>query len=434
MKFNNTFTNNNSLFLRYALLQDSNSNISINGNSNSSDVNSNGNSNINGNGSNGNSLSSIKAEYKTFFKEIDQILKKVSNYFDGNNQGNNQDDHQNDDENEGKDQDSEKNKGQDKDHTNENGDQENEDSANTSINVKKQNVNTADTVNVTGIVNATKTTNTIDIDELLRNVNEIIGIDEFTGIDKTSQLVDNTTDHSVQDSVSDDGINTSVNTSSYTDNHTLYTPVNPITNINTNINMNAYSNQNDTCHYQTQNGTTDENDIEESMLSFVDRLKPQTSKITIVEKNHIKTEIELTNNELLILKLAVLHNNNTVNLMNRTEDIKNLMNKGLLHISENGCSLVVDKIVEVIIKTNTHKGNMVVVDYDDSEENSEENQDSQGNSQGNQVNQANGEKDSVDDTNEIIEKELSSDDYHSNVQSFEWEIDCCMDKEIGANS
>ncbi len=298
----------------------------------------------------------------------------------------------------------------------------------------------------------TKSTNAInqttDIDELLRNIDRIISM-EFSNVNNQQQN---------QDVVNNTFV---ANTSLYADNKILYTSMNPTTNItNTNMNsMTTHSTQNNS--YSTQSNMADD-EIEQDIISFVDKLRFQSSKITITEKNHIKTEIELTNNELLILKLAVLHNNNIVNLMSQTDDIKNLMNKGLLHISENGCSLIVDKIVEVIIKTNTHKGNMVVAEYDEvnksankSKNKINNNQDNQGN-QGNQGNKKTNKKkssqectkhnskhineehineehsnDKYNNNEELFDnEELSFDDYNKNVQSFEWSIDSCADKQV----
>ena len=340
MKFDNTFTNNDSLFLKYALLQgvdiSGNNNINIKGN-----INNNINININGDNVYNESLLKIKAEYKALVKKVKDTLDYVLNYF---------------------------NNDQDDDH--------HDDQENNQNNTYKQNQDNDQNKNINSKYNSTiKSTNTItqttDIDELLRDIDRIIGIDCFTGVEK----------------------------------------------------------QNQNNSYPTQNNIADD-EIEQDIISFVDKLKLQSSKITIIEKNHIKTEIELTNNELLILKLAVLHNNNVINLMSQKDDIKNLMNKGLLHISENGCSLVVDKIVEVIIKTDTHKGNMVVAEYDEAEE-------------GNQNNQTHGEEDSQEDTNtkkysdneeQVDNEELSFDDHNKNVQSFEWSIDCCADRQVSDSS
>lgn len=140
--------------------------------------------------------------------------------------------------------------------------------------------------------------------------------------------------------------------------------------------------------YTNQNNSNQNNNIEKDI--WLDDEESQNSKITIIEKNHIKKEIEITHDELLVLKLATLHNGNIVNLMSKTEEIKNLINKGLLHLSETGDFIVVNKIIELIIKTNSKQGS-IIIPHDN-------------------------------DTDEGLEKEIISDGYNDNVEGFEWDM------------
>ncbi len=82
--------------------------------------------------------------------------------------------------------------------------------------------------------------------------------------------------------------------------------------------------------------------------------------INITSKNGISKEILLTREELLVLKLAVNHNKNMVNLCNKADSVRSLLIKGLLGLSDDGAFVVVDKIVEILIKTEKTAGCLIV--------------------------------------------------------------------------
>ncbi len=82
--------------------------------------------------------------------------------------------------------------------------------------------------------------------------------------------------------------------------------------------------------------------------------------INITSKNGISKEILLTREELLVLKLAVNHNGNMVNLCNKADSVRSLLIKGLLGLSDDGAFVVVDKIVEILIKTEKTAGCLIV--------------------------------------------------------------------------
>lgn len=109
-----------------------------------------------------------------------------------------------------------------------------------------------------------------------------------------------------------------------------------------------------------ENNIKEYNKNTESNDTKKDNLKNLISKITISESNGIVKEMEITYNELLVLKLAVLNNNNIINLMSKKTEIKNLINKGLLHLSENGDFVVVTEEVEAIIKNQNNKGSLTI--------------------------------------------------------------------------
>ena len=82
--------------------------------------------------------------------------------------------------------------------------------------------------------------------------------------------------------------------------------------------------------------------------------------INTTSKNGIFEEILLTNEELLVLKLAVNHNGNIVNLCNKKDTIRSLFTKGLLKLSEDGAFVVVNRLVEILIKTEKTAGCLMV--------------------------------------------------------------------------
>lgn len=84
--------------------------------------------------------------------------------------------------------------------------------------------------------------------------------------------------------------------------------------------------------------------------------------INITNKNGITKEILLTNEELLVLKLAVNHNGNMVNLCSKADSVRSLFIKGLLGLSNNGAFVIVDKIVEILVKTGKTTGCLMVGD------------------------------------------------------------------------
>ncbi len=77
--------------------------------------------------------------------------------------------------------------------------------------------------------------------------------------------------------------------------------------------------------------------------------------VSTIEKNGIMKETVFTKEELLVLSLAVNHNNSIVNLCNKTDSIRSLMTKGLIKLNDDGL-LVVDKIIELLIKTGNSNG------------------------------------------------------------------------------
>ena len=77
--------------------------------------------------------------------------------------------------------------------------------------------------------------------------------------------------------------------------------------------------------------------------------------INTTSKNGISEEILLTNEELL-----VNHNGNIVNLCNKKDTIRSLFTKGLLELSEDGAFVVVNRLIEILIKTEKTAGCLMV--------------------------------------------------------------------------
>ena len=75
----------------------------------------------------------------------------------------------------------------------------------------------------------------------------------------------------------------------------------------------------------------------------------------ILEENGISKEIIFTKDELLVLKLAVNHNNGIVNLCNKTDTIRSLMMKGLVKLNDDGL-LAVDNTIATLLKTKNANG------------------------------------------------------------------------------
>ena len=77
--------------------------------------------------------------------------------------------------------------------------------------------------------------------------------------------------------------------------------------------------------------------------------------ISTIQKDGIMEEILLTKEELLIMSLAVSHNNGIINLCNKTDSIRSLMMKGLVKLNDNGL-LVVDDTFKLLLKTGNSNG------------------------------------------------------------------------------
>lgn len=115
----------------------------------------------------------------------------------------------------------------------------------------------------------------------------------------------------------------------------------------------------------------------------------KNTKIIITEENNIKKEIEITHDELMVLRIAVIHNKNTVNLLNsKREEIKILIRKGLLNLSNDGELIMVNKIIEIILKNNTKTGLINISDIE----------------------------------SDLI-KEIKSNIHNKNIINFEWDIE-----------
>lgn len=84
--------------------------------------------------------------------------------------------------------------------------------------------------------------------------------------------------------------------------------------------------------------------------------------IYIIENSGIMKEVELSQEEVLMLKMAVNHNNGIINLCNRVEAAKSLFVKGLVHLSDDGEFMVVSPSIEKLIRTEKVMGCMMVED------------------------------------------------------------------------
>jgi len=85
-----------------------------------------------------------------------------------------------------------------------------------------------------------------------------------------------------------------------------------------------------------------------------------SSFINITNYDGISEKILLSEEEVLILRLAVNHNGNIINLCNKFDSVKSLFTKGLLELSDSGAFVIVNRIVEMIIKTAKATGCLVV--------------------------------------------------------------------------
>lgn len=122
--------------------------------------------------------------------------------------------------------------------------------------------------------------------------------------------------------------------------------------------------------------------------------------ISLVENSGIKKDIGLSEKEIKILEKASLHNNGVVNLLSNTEEISNLFNKCLLHLSEDGGFIVTNMIVNIIFNTCKNTGSFLLYDNDDSYSN----------------------KNSGQLANEI--KRVGK--YNDNIVSISWDLPCVV--------
>lgn len=100
---------------------------------------------------------------------------------------------------------------------------------------------------------------------------------------------------------------------------------------------------------------------------FLKKIESVKGSFILVEyENGAKKEMILSDDELKVLRYAVLHNYGVVNLLSKVEAIKSLINKGLLELTARDGVLKTTKLVDLIMYNG---GTFGYIDIDDTMKN-----------------------------------------------------------------